>query len=224
MERRRKTVGGTERSSKIISTLVNLVFSYLFSFIGSMTPGTINLSVLRSGLDHKPSVGIKMAFAAAIIEYFYAWIAVVFEDIITSSPLIVANFQLIAAGVMLSLGIITILSSTKITRFNEKFNRSGFRRGILLGILNPLAIPYWIGVTAYFKSQDWINLDTAFGLHLYLLGVSLGVFTLLVLVTFSARRLSVVLSRHAVLLKKIPGFIMLGLGLYALGRYVVYFL
>lgn len=203
---------------------MNLLFSYLFSFIGSMTPGTINLSVLRSGLDHKPSVGIKMAFAAAIIEYFYAWIAVVFEDIITSSPLIVANFQLIAAGVMLSLGIITILSASNPTMFNEKFNRSGFRRGILLGILNPLAIPYWIGVTAYFKSQGWINLDTAFGLHLYLTGVSLGVFTLLVLVTFGARRLSVILSRHAVLLKKIPGFIMLGLGLYALGRYVVFFL
>lgn len=191
--------------------------------MGSMTPGTINLSVLRSGLDHKPSVGIKMACAAAIIEYLYAWIAVVFEDIITSSPLIIANFELIAATVMLTLGIVTITSSSGTSPLVEKFHRSGFRRGIVLGVLNPLAMPYWIGVTAYFKSQEWINLETPLRLHLYLLGVSLGVFTLLLLVTFTARRLAVVLAKHSNALRKIPGVIMIGLGVFALGRYVMNF-
>jgi threonine/homoserine/homoserine lactone efflux protein len=202
---------------------LNLLFSYLFSFMGSMTPGTINLSVLRSGLDHKPSVGIKMACAAAIVEYIYAWIAVVFEDAITSSPLIVANFQLIAAIVMLTLGTTTMLASSNPSAFTEKFHRSGFRRGILLGILNPLAMPYWIGVTAYFKSQDWIKLETPFQLHMYLLGVSLGVFSLLLLVTFAARRLSSLLSNHSQLLKRIPAFIMIALGVFALARYLVNF-
>ena len=69
--------------------------------MGSMTPGTINLSVLRSGLDYRPSVGIRMAFAAAVVEYGYAWIAVVFEDIITTAPIVIRYFHLIAAMVML---------------------------------------------------------------------------------------------------------------------------
>lgn len=203
---------------------MNLVFSYLFSFMGSMTPGTINLSVLRTGLDHKPSVGIKMACAAAIIEYLYAWIAVVFEDLITSNPLIVSNFQLIAAVVMLTLGLAIIFSASNSSGVVAKFEKSGFRRGIVLGILNPLAMPYWIGVTAYFKSQGWIQLDTPFRLHMYLLGVSLGVFTLLVLVTFGARRLSIVLAKHATALKRFPGFLMVGLGVFALIKYLLFFL
>ena len=190
--------------------------------MGSMTPGTINLSVLRSGLDHKPSVGIRMACAAAIIEYVYAWIAVVFEQMITSSPLVVENFHLLAAIVMLTLGIGTVASSSNTSVIMERFNRSGFRRGLVLGILNPLAMPYWIGATAYFKSQGWIDLGTPFRLHMYLLGVSLGVFTLLLLVTFAARRLSVALKDHAGLIKKIPGVIMIGLGVFALCRYIMF--
>ncbi len=192
--------------------------------MGSMTPGTINLSVLRTGLEFRPHVGIRMAFAAAIVEYGYAWIAVVFEDIITSTPIVIRYFHLIAAMVMLILGIITITSATTSSFAADKFNRSGFRRGILLGILNPLAMPYWIGITAYLKSQQWITISSTWELHAYLLGVSGGVFSLLLLVTFAARQLSLLLTRHATLLKKIPGYIMLGLGIYALGRYITFFI
>lgn len=191
--------------------------------MGSMTPGTINLSVLRTGLDHKPAVGIRLAAAAALVEYAYAWIAVLFEKIITSNRVVVEHFHLVAAMVMLSLGIITIATATQPSVMIEKFNRSGFRRGLVLGILNPLAMPYWIAVTAYMRSQQWIDLSTSFQLHTYLLGVSLGVFSLLVLVAFGARKLATVLSKHAILLKRIPGFGMLILGVYALVRYIMFY-
>jgi threonine/homoserine/homoserine lactone efflux protein len=192
--------------------------------MGSMTPGTINLSVLRTGLDHKPGVGIRLAAAAAIVEYLYAWVAVTFERMITSNRVVVEHFHLVAAVVMLTLGLVTFFSATKSSVVIEKFNRSGFRRGLVLGVLNPLAMPYWIAATAYFRSQDWIDLDTTTELHLYLLGVSMGVFTLLVLVNFGARALAVVLAKHSLLLKRIPGVIMLLLGAYALVRYVLFYI
>jgi threonine/homoserine/homoserine lactone efflux protein len=200
---------------------VNFFFSFFFSFTGSLTPGTINLSAVQLGLDKKPHIAWRLALAAAFMEYVYAWLAVKFEAFITSAPVIVKNFQFIAAVVMLTLGILTIRAASSPSKFTAHFNNSGFRRGLALGILNPLAMPFWIGVTAYLKSQHWINLSTNFQLHSYLAGVSLGVFTLLVSVAYLANKVVTVIQRRSELLKKIPGFIMLGLGVFALVRYLL---
>jgi threonine/homoserine/homoserine lactone efflux protein len=199
---------------------VNFFFSFFFSFAGSLTPGTINLSAVQLGLDKKPNIAWRLALAAATMEYIYAWLAVKFEAYITSAPLVVKNFQLIAAAVMLTLGVLTLRASSKPSQFTERFNNSGFRRGLALGILNPLAMPFWIGVTAYLNSQHWIDLSTNFKLHTYLAGVSSGVFTLLLLAAYLAGKLVSVIQNKAELLKKIPAFIMLGLGVFALIKYI----
>ena len=200
---------------------MNFFFSFFFSFTGSLTPGTINLSAVQLGLDKKPQIAWRLALAAASIEYIYAWLAVKFEAFITSAPVVMNNFQLIAAIVMLTLGTLTIRAASRPSTFTEKFYNSGFRRGLTLGILNPLAMPFWIGVTAYLKSQHWIDLSTSFQLHSYLAGVSLGVFTLLVTVAYLANKVVSVIKHNSELLKKIPGFMMLGLGVFALVRYFV---
>ncbi|MFN7260132.1 MAG: hypothetical protein ACK5TU_09565, partial [Cyclobacteriaceae bacterium] len=85
----------------------------VFSFIGSIPPGTLNVTVLQLGLDKKMGVALRFALAVSIIEYPYAWIAVAFEDWLTSSPLIIENFQLITAVVMTVLGLFTLWASRK---------------------------------------------------------------------------------------------------------------
>lgn len=200
---------------------MNFIFSYLFSFLGSLTPGTINLSAVQLGLDKKTHLAWRLATAAAIMEYIYAWIAVEFESYITSRPWVITNFQLIAAIVMLTLGTLSIISVSKPSKFSEKLGNSGFRRGFILGILNPLSMPFWIGITAYLKSQNWISFDNALQLHSYLLGVSAGVFTLLLTVAHLAKKVVAFMEHRKTALMKIPGYLMLALGTYALGRYLV---
>ncbi|MEQ9413449.1 MAG: hypothetical protein RIF39_06440, partial [Cyclobacteriaceae bacterium] len=51
-----------------------------FSFIGSIPPGTLNLSVLQLGLEGKVKTALRFALAVAIIEYPYTWIGVEFES------------------------------------------------------------------------------------------------------------------------------------------------
>ncbi len=201
---------------------MNFFFSFFFSIGGSLTPGTINLSAVQLGLDKKIHLAWRLALAAAFMEYIYAWLAVKFEAYITSTPLVVKNFHLIAAVVMSTLGALTLRAATKPTKFTNRLNNSGFLRGLVLGILNPLSMPFWIGVTVYLKSQHWIDLTTPFQLHSYLAGVSLGVFTLLVTVAYLANKVISVLQYKIELLKKIPAYIMLGLGVFALMRYLLH--
>ncbi len=189
-----------------------------FSFLGSVPPGTLNLSVLQLGLDGKTKIAWRFALAVTIIEYPYTWLAIQFEYWITSNPVVIENFQLITAIVMTIIGIGNIISARKPSRLTERFQASGFRRGIILSILNPLALPFWIGVTAYLKAQGWIELSTTWRLHSYVLGTSVGVLLLLAIFILLAKRLSGYASQNS-WVKLVPGVTLLGLGLYAFGQY-----
>ena len=197
-----------------------LVFfiAFAFSFIGSIPPGTLNLTIIQLGLEHRIAIAWRFAIATALIEYPYAWLAIEFESLITSSPAIIENIQLIAALVMVMLGVVNVWAAKKQGRFYQRFNDSGFRRGIILGVLNPMALPFWIGVTAYLKSQQWITLSSWEEKHCYLAGVSLGALTLFMTLAYLAKRV-ISQFQHNTLLKKIPGIILLALGIYGLLDY-----
>lgn len=203
-----------------MNVLHTFIIAFVFSFLGSIPPGTLNLTMLRLGLEYKMNVAWRFALAAALIEYPYAWLALLFEDWITSSPAVINNFKLISAIVMITLGGITIRAAFKPVRDVEPARESGFIKGLVLSILNPLALPFWIGITAYLKSQGWITLSGSVEVHSYLLGISLGALTLLMLVAYLARKAAVAFSSHASV-KFIPGVVLLLLGTYALVQYLV---
>lgn len=167
------------------------------------------------GLDGDTKTALRFAFAASVIEYPYGWIAVKFEKLITSSPVITENLHLLAAIVMTILGIIFLLpSSKKESGYRVTLSKSGFRKGLLIGIFNPLAIPYWIGITAYLKSQGWVDTSTTAGLHFYLSGIFLGAFLLLMVLFFLSRRIMTSFLEYE-WFKKIPGLLLISLGLYS---------
>jgi threonine/homoserine/homoserine lactone efflux protein len=201
-----------------MSYLYVFFLGFIFSFIGSIPPGTLNVSILQMALQGKKQIATRFAIAVAIIEYPYAWIGVQFQYWLTSSPMVVENFQLIAAIVMTSLGIFNLLPAKQPTGFAKKFSESGFRRGLALSILNPMAIPYWMGFTAYMKAQGWINLSTTGLLHSYVFGTSVGALALLILVISFARRLAPHVNGSK-WVKIIPGLVLLALGLYAFAKY-----
>ena len=192
----------------------------VFSFLGSIPPGTLNILVLQLGLENKVKTAMRFALAVAIIEYPYAWIAVVFEDLITSSPIITKNFQLLGALVMTGIGLMMVWSARKPSDFSVKFSESGFRRGLILSILNPQAIPFWIAVTAYLKVEGWIVLDTNARIHSYVFGTSVGVLLLLTILAYGGKKISFTFQSNR-LVRMLPGVILLVLGAAGLIRFVI---
>lgn len=196
--------------------LVGLVFS----FVGSIPPGTLNILVLQLGLENKVKTALRFALAVSIIEYPYAWIAVVFEDWITSSTIVLHNFQLTGATVMTFIGALSVWTARKPSTFSERFQESGFVRGLVLSVLNPQAIPFWIGVTAYLKMEGWIKLDTSVLLHSYVFGTSVGVMILLSILAVMAQKVSTPFQNSR-LIRMIPGMILLVLGIIGLVKYIL---
>lgn len=198
----------------------NFVLATAFSFLGSVPPGSINVSMLQIGFQGKIGLSWRFAIAAAAVEYPYAWLAVTLESYIVSTPVIVKDFQLIAAIVMLSLGLINLWSVNRPSKIARSLENSGFRRGIILGILNPMAMPFWIGITAYLESMNWIDLDTPLRLHAYLFGAPIGALILLMLIAYAARRIGRFFGERSPL-RILPGLALLALGAYSLIRYLI---
>lgn len=170
------------------------------------------------GLEHRIKTALRFALAVAIVEYPYAWIAVEFEQLITSSPVVLQNLQLWGAIIMTVIGVVSLWTVRKPTAISVKLQESGFRRGIILSILNPQAIPFWIALTAYLKYQGWIDLSTGWRLHSYVLGTSVGAFALLSLLIFLAHRIASSFRDNR-LIRMIPGLVLLGLGIIGFIRY-----
>jgi threonine/homoserine/homoserine lactone efflux protein len=201
--------------------MTNFLTAFAFSFLGSIPPGTLNLTIVQLGLNNQMHVAMRFAFAAALIEYPYAWIAVKFERLITASPVITDNLELTAAIVMTVFGIMSLWpKSERPSRMRVRFDQSGFRRGLILGVLNPLAIPFWIAMTAYLRSQGWIELNSAASLHAYLLGVFAGAFLLLLILGYVSKQAMAAFTQFPAI-RRLPGFVLLMLGLYAFVRYFV---
>ncbi|HEY9009102.1 LysE family translocator [Ohtaekwangia sp.] len=202
-----------------MALIIAFCLAFFFSFIGSIPPGTINLTIVQMGLENRMSIAWRFAIASALMEYPYAWLAVVFEKWITSAPVILEHLQLLTSVVMIVLGILALWSVNKPSSFTVQLNASGFRRGLILGILNPLAVPYWLGITAYMKSQHWVDLSSPWRLQSYLLGVTLGSLAILLTFAYLAKKIAD-RFQQSVLLKKIPGITLLILGIYALMQYI----
>jgi threonine/homoserine/homoserine lactone efflux protein len=202
-----------------MEVLITFAIAFFFSFVGTIPPGTLSLTIIQLGLNQKIDIAWRMAFAAALIEYPYAWVAVEFQEFIIRSVNITNNFHLIAGIVMAGLGILNLWSSVRPSRFTQRFEASGFRKGVILSLLNPLAIPFWMAMTTYLKSYGWIDLSNRFELHAYLMGVSAGTLVLFMLLAFLARMVVAHFKTNG-FLQKTPGVVLILLGIYSFGEYI----
>ena len=202
--------------TEVLSTFA---IAFVFSFIGTIPPGTLSLTIIQLGLNQRINVAWRMALAAALIEYPYAWVAIEFQGYITESVEITHNFHLVSAVVMVSLGVFNLWSSARPSKFVQRFEDSGFRKGIVLGLLNPLAIPFWLAMTAYLENYGWVDLSNKLEIHAYLLGVSTGTLVLFMILAYLAQKV-VILFKSNSYLQKVPGVVLILLGLYSLAEYI----
>ena len=126
--------------------------------------------------------------------------------------------MLISSAALLVLGVINLSAKNSTNRIvantQELKGRNGFQRGVTLGVLNPLTIPFWLTVTAYLQINGWLVLQQ-WNFYSFVLGISLGTFVLLLTVNKVGHRFTQIAS-NSFIVYKIPGITFLILGIYGL--------
>ena len=185
--------------------------SYVVSLLGTIPPATINVTVMQLSLKKKAKSALSLSLGAAIVDTTYAGIAVTIQEFLANQIEITNYFYLLAALVLITLGILSLIIKPATVDVKIDDNQQlGFIKGVLLGLFNPLALPFWLGVTSYLKLHGLIDLD-GINYWSYVLGVFLGELTLLGGIVKIGKRFQRV-SGNRTIVNVIPGIAFLILG------------
>ena len=200
-----------------------LIVAFIVSYIGSIPPGTINVSVMQLAILGKKRAAVFFALSASAVEFIYSGITVQFHIFLNNNETIADYFRIITSIALIGLGLWNIFSkatSSSVKVDTRITGRHGFLRGLILGFLNPMTIPFWLAITTYLENDGLINVD-GFGFWVYLIGLASGTFCLLLTVNASGKRFTKI-ADNPFLVHKVPGFLLLGLGVYFLGKLVLF--
>ena len=197
------------------------VLAFIISYLGSIPPGIVNVSVMQMGIQNHKRAAVFFSLSASLVEFLYAGLTVKFQIFLKHSTQLEDHFQIITAIALVGVGILSLLSKAKSADVHGEEitkGRVGFRRGIILGFLNPMTIPFWLMVTAYIQNHDVVPLEGS-AYWLYIGGISSGTFCLLMSVLWLGNKF-VNISDNQLLVHKCPGILLIGLGVYTLVKWL----
>ncbi|MEP5611873.1 MAG: LysE family transporter [Cyclobacteriaceae bacterium] len=198
------------------------LISFGISMLGTIPPATINVTVMQLSLTKRARSAFYLSLGAAIIDTAYAALAVQIQIYLAEQLEFTNYFYLMAACVLAVLGVISIRSRVNSSQVEIKDSgKTGFLKGVILGVLNPLAMPFWLGVTTYLQINGLINL---MGINYwgYIFGVFLGEIALLIIIIRVGGRFTRVADNRTIV-NVIPGVIFLFLALVNFGQWLSYY-
>lgn len=196
--------------------------AFLVSYLGSIPPGTINISVMQLSIQSHRRAALFFGLGASLVELVYAGATVKFQQYLFEHENLTYGFQVVTAIVLIVLGLANLFSRSNSKSFMSHGSirrRTGFKRGVVLGLLNPLTIPFWLAVTGYLVSHNWITVS-GYNFWAYVIGLALGTFILMVTVDLLGSKFQRV-ADNSFLVHKVPGILFIMMGLYNIYEFMI---
>lgn len=180
--------------------------------LGTIPFGPINLTVVKTTVDHDARRGTEIAFAASLIEVFEALIAIWFGMVISS--FLDSNFAFkLGIGLLFVVLAVVVVTRKSKPAMDDKPPRSEsfFKKGLLIAALNPQAVPFWIfalaAISQYFEFE-YMGITLA----AFLAGVFLGKITALYGFVLASAYLKSHLQESSALVNKVLASVLLFIG------------
>lgn len=167
-----------------------LFLGFWVSYLASLPPGTISLSVIETTIQKGLKQAAMVAFGAIVIEFFQAYIATYFAAWMQGRPAIDQFIQISVIPIFLALSVYYYRESKKVkemvlvegARFRK---RDSFMKGAIVSLLNPVAIPFWAFYSIVFQNNGWV-LPRHLDIFFYVIGIILGTFLCQLTYAFAA--------------------------------------
>ena len=175
------------------------------AYFGLISPGMLNMTVLKIRIDKGKKESLKFAFGASLVVFLQAGIALFFADYFTKNPRIIELLKILAVFVFFILSIFFFFLSRKETKnISTKTKGNYFFKGIGMSSINMLGIPFYLGISIYLASIQKIIIEQPY-ISIFIFGASLGAFLLfytyvifakiiIVKVSFIAKNINLILS------------------------------
>lgn len=200
----------------------------LASIIGALPLGASNIAVINVTLKQNASQAFKIATAAGIAEVVLSYYALhcnmVVKDFFNANQWL----QICIAIILLGVGSFLFFKSNKkkseSPKKPNKFLKSKYATGFLLGLLNPPVLIYWLVVYGFINTNNiMLSLKSSL-LVLFLFFV--GVYAGKILTLYIYSRFSIVIKQKFkninVIINKVTGSLLFFIGL--VNAFKIYFI
>jgi threonine/homoserine/homoserine lactone efflux protein len=162
--------------------LMSFFWGMWWSFVFSLPPGIINLSVLDATVHKHLKSGIILAAAACIVEFAQSLIGAKFSAWFAENEIVSLIIKIAIIPVFVVLSVKYLIKSYAAFKNKKaglvevtKKRAGSFGKGILVGILNPIAIPFFL-VLAAKTAEEGLLKNSWSSILVYVSGTTLGTF------------------------------------------------
>ena len=198
----------------IYSFISHFCYGLIACFIGGIPLGIINMSVINITVKKSAQSAYQFALGSSLVEILEASVAVIFglaiEGFLRENQLL----QFIIFFVFVLLGVYFILKKPKPIFYESASNKksSEFVKGIVVALLNPQAIPFWLFALAFVAPYHIIDFVGS-NLYFFLGGVFIGKLLALIAFTKGAKYIKSHLVQSSRIIDRTMGSIFIIIGL-----------
>lgn len=195
----------------------------LISFLGSLPPGTINVSAAQLAVRDGESAALIFSAGAMLIEILYVRSMLIGMEWISKQYKLFRVFSWITVLLLFSMAVASIIAAVKMARFGNalpSFSGYHFLFGVSLSVVNPLHIIFWMGWTSILFDKR-ILVASQVSYNVYVAGIGIGTMLGLTSFIYGGNYLTTILRDRQQVLNWFVGVILLITALIQL-RKIVY--
>ena len=151
-------------------------YALLISFTGSLPVGTLNVSITDLVINRHVGASILFGMGAMLVEVGIVRMALIVVKRLEGMSLLLRWFRVIACVVTLLFAFLSLDAAWHLREAGLAIPYTGdapFVSGLVLSLLNPLHLPFWMGWTAVLRARGLLA-DTRRAYNVYVLAIGMG--------------------------------------------------
>ena len=176
-----------------------------YSFIGSMPPAPGNLLTIQISIIKGLKSALLFAFGEVILEFIYGYFAWKIAFFIADKNQYDLHLNIIAIPIFIGLAIYFFFNKAIVNKDPSIKMERNFAYGLFIGVLNPLAIPFWVYNISLLFSTGVLKKETS-NYWYFLAGIPIGSFLLLMIYASLGKFMHSILAFKIELLNRIIAF------------------
>ncbi len=159
-----------------MSLVLYFIVAFVLSFLGSLPIGLITLTITQKTIEKGKQSGFMIASGATIIEFVYTYIALISLEFFTENTAIGNYIKLFSMIIFFGLGGYFLFKKSAVKiQSASTYDYFDFLRGLIVGMMNMLIIPFWIFLAIWLMSNGML-FDEDSSIISFSLGSAIGAF------------------------------------------------
>ncbi len=151
---------------------LTLFLGIVLNMLGYIPPGNINLTVVQITITRGIRQALYFIAAFSTVEILFTFGVMRFVQWLSSEIDLENTIDVVMVLMFAVLGILTWRSRKEMPKADYS-KKDSIRYGMLLGVINPMQIPYWLFVGTYLISHEWIDIGYL-SLSVFSIGSGIG--------------------------------------------------